>query len=76
MSSKRYWPLDPDQMVLFPPIHRPFINSQQEFVPQWPVVNNSINHVRRKGQCGTNSYIETAGPWPSSSRARLASQMT
>jgi len=25
-----------------------------EFVPQWPSDNNSVNHVRRKGQCGTN----------------------
>jgi hypothetical protein len=26
-----------------------------EFVPQWPSDNNSVNHVRREGQCGTNS---------------------
>jgi len=23
-------------------------------VPQWPSDNNSVNHVRRKGQCGSN----------------------
>jgi hypothetical protein len=28
---------------------------QKEFVPQWPSDNNSVNLVRRKGQCGTNS---------------------
>jgi hypothetical protein len=27
----------------------------EEFVPQWPSDNNSVNHVLRKGQCGTNS---------------------
>jgi hypothetical protein len=27
----------------------------KNFVPQWPSDNNSVNHVRRKGQCGTNS---------------------
>jgi len=27
----------------------------EEFVPQWPSDNNSVNHVRRKGQCGTDS---------------------
>jgi len=42
-------------MVLFPPIRSPVINIQKEFVPQWPFVNNSVNHVRRKGKCGTNS---------------------
>jgi len=26
-----------------------------EFVPQWPSDNNSVNHVRRKGQSGANS---------------------
>jgi len=26
-----------------------------EFVPQWPSDNNSVNHVRRKGQRGANS---------------------
>jgi len=25
-----------------------------EIVPQWPSDNNSVNHVRRNGQCGTN----------------------
>jgi len=33
----------------------PDIILQKEFVPQWPSDNNSVNHVRRKGQCGTNS---------------------
>jgi hypothetical protein len=27
----------------------------EEFVPQWPPYKNSVNHARRKGQCGTNS---------------------
>jgi len=28
---------------------------QQEFVPQWPSDNDSVNYVHRRGQCGTNS---------------------
>jgi len=28
----------------------------EEFVPQWPTGYTSVNHTRRKGQCGTNSY--------------------
>jgi hypothetical protein len=40
MWSKRYRPWDPDQVVLFPPIRRPVINIQKEFVPQWPSVNS------------------------------------
>ena len=26
-----------------------------ELVPQWPSDNNSVNHVRRKRQCASNS---------------------
>jgi len=26
----------------------------KESVPQWPPDDTSVNHVRRKGQCGTN----------------------
>jgi len=25
---------------------------REEFVPQWPTAYASVNHVRRKGQCG------------------------
>jgi hypothetical protein len=32
-----------------------YTNYQEEFVPQWPSDSNSVNHTRRKGQCGTNS---------------------
>jgi len=36
-----------------------------EFVPQWPSDNNSVNHARRNGHCGTNTSerfaAQTAG---------------
>jgi hypothetical protein len=28
----------------------------EEFAQQWPPDNDSVNHARRKGQCGANSY--------------------
>jgi len=31
-----------------------------EFVLQWPSDNNSVNHVRRKGQRGANSWLDSA----------------
>ena len=31
------------------------MEEREKFVPQWPSDNNSVNHVRREGQCGTNS---------------------
>jgi hypothetical protein len=37
------------------------IDLQKEFVPQWPSDNNSVNHARRKGQCGTHSQ-RACGP--------------
>jgi len=27
----------------------------EEFVPQWPSDDTSVNQTRQKGQCGTNS---------------------
>jgi hypothetical protein len=27
----------------------------EEFVPQWPSNSSSVNHGRRKAQCGTNA---------------------
>ena len=42
-----------------------------EFVPQWPSDNNSVNHVRRKGQCGTNSQPGSATIGTVSTHRRL-----
>jgi hypothetical protein len=36
-------------------LSRLVVKLQKEFVPQWPSDNDSVNHNRSKGQCGTNS---------------------